>query len=250
MKLFRLLPLFLVVMLSSCSSDDDKTDAPGLNKIRAKAISDAAFSYGAQYALAWRAKAISRSLQEQELVLDRIYNFRGLVMEHNVLPPILQKSDNSLNLSNPNAIRLSDSIIEIIMPARFITTTPSWREYINMEIYQYPQEPDASVLPETPEETALWNKNVSSGWDAGRQQGDNIFMNSLARLNRDYTGMSLFKQLYAQNMISAPFVSTANLGITGNAAKMRLNDQVVRITKPSELKTSLSAQWDPALLPD
>ena len=94
----------------------------------------------------------------------------------------------------------------------------------------------------------LWNKSVKKGWEEGKDQGDYIFMNSLSRLTRDYNGMSLYKKLYSQNMISAPFVSKANLGITGNSAKMRLNDQIVRITKPSELKTNFSKNWKPVLV--
>jgi len=247
MKILRVLPVLATLVFTSCSSDDP-TEAPGLNKIRALAISEAALSYGAQYALAWRASAITKAIESQESTLDKVYNFKGLVMDHNVLPPILHQSDNSMNLSNPNVIRLSDSVIEIIMPARFITTTPSWRNYINMSIYKYPEEPDETVLPKTDEENALWNKSVKKGWEEGKNQGDYIFMNSLARLTRDYNGMSLYKNLYSQNMISAPFVSKANLGITGNSAKMRLNDQIVRITKPSELKTSLSKNWKPVLV--
>ncbi|MBT4803826.1 MAG: type IV secretory system conjugative DNA transfer family protein [Legionellales bacterium] len=247
MKILRVLPVLTTLIFTSCSSDDP-TEATGLNKIRASAISEAAFTYGAQYALAWRASVISKNIEKQDKMLNEVYNFKGLVMDHNVLPPILQKSDNSMNLSNPNVIRLSDSVIEIIMPARFITTTPSWRNYINMSIYKYPEEPDNTVLPKTDEENLLWDKSVKKGWEEGKDQGDYIFMNSLSRLTRDYNGMSLYKKLYSQNMISAPFVSKANLGITGNSAKMRLNDQIVRITKPSELKTNFSKNWKPVLV--
>ena len=171
-------------------------------------------------------------------------------MDHNVLPPILQKSDNSMNIANPNVIRLSDSVIEIIMPARLVTSPPSWQDYINLAIYKYPEEPSTSVLPTNTEEQNLWNKSVKAGWIAGKSQGDQIFLNSLARLTRDFNGMSLYRQLYSQNMITAPFVSKANLGVTGNSAKMRLNDQIVRITKPSELTTAMPKSWNPVLVPN
>ena len=60
--------------------------------------------------------------------------------------------------------------------------------------------------------------------------------------------MSLYRKLYAMHMISAPFVSKANLGITGDTAKMRLNDQVIRITKPSELQPSKAKSWKPVIV--
>ena len=248
MNILRTLSLFTILCLTSCSSDNP-TEAQGLNEIRAKAISEAAVSYGARYALAWRASQIQESIEKHSNVLDNVYNFRALLMDHNVMPPILQKSDNSLNITNPNVIRFSDSVIEIIMPARFVTAPPSWREYINLEIYKYPEEPSNTVLPKDDDEKALWDRAVKKGWIEGKEQGDQIFVNSLSKLTRDYNGMSLYRQLYMQNMITAPFVSKANLGITGSTAKMRLNDQIVRITKPSELTTNHPRSWKPVIVP-
>jgi defect-in-organelle-trafficking protein DotC len=249
MKILRTLAVTLPLVLASCSSDDNPVEAHGLNNIRATAISEAAVSYGAQYALAWRASTIQKTLVKHTETLDNVYNFRALLMDHNVMPPILQKSDNSLNISNPNVIRLSDSVIEIIMPARFVTTPPTWHDYVNLEIYKYPEDPSTSVLPKDDEEKELWDKYVRKGWIEGKDQGDQIFINSLNKMTRDFNGMSLYRQLYAQNMITAPFVSKANLGITGNSAKMRLNDQIVRITKPSELTTSTPKSWKPVIVP-
>lgn len=237
------------MLLSACSNNDE-VSAKGLNKIRASAISETAVAYGAQYALAWRAKDIDKEVASQEKLLDKIYNFNVVVMDQNVLPPVLQKSDNSLNLSTPNAIRLSDSVIEIIMPARFITTPPSWRDYIVMDMFKKPEIPDSSVLPETEEERVLWDTNIKKGWSAGKAQAEYIFEEAIARLNRDFNGMSLYRTLYSQNMISAPFVSKADLGITGNGVKMRLGDKVVRITKPSELQINSTETWQPILLED
>ena len=250
MKILRTLPIAIAIALTGCSSSTSNTvDAQGLNKIRATAITEAAVSYGAQYALAWRASTIQSSIDQHSNTLDSIYNFNSLIMDHNVMPPIIQKSDNSMNITNPNVIRLSDSVIEIIMPARFVTTPPTWHEYINLAIYKYPEEPSETVLPQNDEEKALWDKAVKKGWIEGKEQGDQIFIDSLHKLTRDFNGMSLYRQLYEQNMISAPFVSKANLGITGNTAKMRLNDKIVRITKPSELNPNNAKSWKPALIP-
>ena len=247
MKLVRLSILTLAAFISACSNNDE-SEAQGLNKIRATAIQEAALTYGARYALSWRARSIERDLNEHSLDLDKIFNFRELVMDNHVMPPILQKSDDSFNLSNPNAIRLSDSVIEIIMPARFVTTTPTWLDYLNFSMYQKPDEPDDTVLPKTSEEKAYWDKYVKLGWDQGKAQADDIFLRSLMRLTRDFNGMSLYRKLYTMHMISAPFVSKANLGITGDTAKMRLNDQVIRITKPSELQPSKAKSWKPVIV--
>jgi hypothetical protein len=62
MKILRTLAVTLPLVLASCSSDDNPVEAHGLNNIRATAISEAAVSYGAQYALAWRASTIQKTL--------------------------------------------------------------------------------------------------------------------------------------------------------------------------------------------
>ena len=48
-------------------------------------------------------------------------------------------------------------------------------------------------------------------------------------------------------MISKPFVSKVNLGVTGDTKKMRVNDQVIRITSHSNLKLN-SKKWQPIII--
>ena len=66
------------------------------------------------------------------------------------------------------------------------------------------------------------------------------------RLKRDYTGMVLYRTLLAQNMISSPAVSKADLGVTGDANSLRINDQIMRITADSTLNPD-SKLWQPVL---
>ncbi len=54
--------------------------------------------------------------------------------------------------------------------------------------------------------------------------------------------MILYRKLLAQNIVSPPFVSRADLGITGGGDRLRINDQVLRITAVSELKPN-SKVW-------
>ena len=72
MKLIQLSILTLAAFISACSSNDE-SEAQGLNKIRATAIQEAALTYGAQYALAWRARSIERDLHKHDLDLDKIF---------------------------------------------------------------------------------------------------------------------------------------------------------------------------------
>jgi defect-in-organelle-trafficking protein DotC len=59
-------------------------------------------------------------------------------------------------------------------------------------------------------------------------------------------GMSIYRTLLAKNMVSAPFVAKAKLGITGNETALRINDQVLRITATANLQPNAKG-WQAAL---
>jgi defect-in-organelle-trafficking protein DotC len=56
----------------------------------------------------------------------------------------------------------------------------------------------------------------------------------------------MYQKLRAQNIVSAPFVATTNLGVTGGGAKLNVNDQVLRIMALPALQPN-SSRWRPIL---
>jgi defect-in-organelle-trafficking protein DotC len=217
----------------------------GISHLRLRAIKDTAFGVGAQAGLAWRAQQIDQILQNQVASLDQVFNFRGLILSHNIQPPVLAEAQNTLHVNDPNTIRLADQTYRILRPARFITAPLTWREYLWLD-YKKPENPDGSLLPRTKEEREVWNEYVIRGWRLGIDQANEIFAANLGRLQRDVKGMVLYRKLLAQNMVSPPFVAKADLGITGGGREMRINDQVLRITAQSELNPD-SKIWRPAV---
>ena len=163
-----------------------------------------------------------------------------------VVPPVIEESILSFNIANNNEIRLADKEIKIIKQARFVTTPPTWRDYIFIS-YQKPKVPSLAILPHNKDETSVWQSAVTTGWQQGVEQAHQNFETALRYLNRDYIGMSTYYTLLAQNMVSPPITATTNLGVTGDAMSMRIGDQVMRITAPALLKTKFSSKWNPAL---
>lgn len=216
------------------------------SQIRTKALEDTAMSLGAQGGLAFASDAINARLKKDRWYLETIYNFNGMMLSHGVLPPVLVEGNNSLNLADPNTIRVSDKTYKIVQQARFATTPPNWREYIWMT-YTKPELPNHVLLPRTSEERDIWRKAVKRGWEKGIEQASSIFQQSLARLKRDYSGMMLYRKLLQQNMVSAPYVSKTELGVTGDGSDMRINDQVLRITELPKLQTD-SNGWKPVVV--
>jgi defect-in-organelle-trafficking protein DotC len=226
------------VRVDPLAPGNSKTD---LSNLRVKSLQDSAMSIGAQGGLAWASEQINQRMNQDRKYLDTIFNFDAMVLSHGVIPPVLEAGDNSLNLDDPNTIRVADRTYKIVQQARFATTPPNWREYLWMT-YAKPQLPDKSLLPKNSYEQKIWKEGIRSGWEKGIAQSYTIFQQNLARLKRDYRGMMLYRKLLQERMISPPFVARTELGVTGNGSDMRINDQVLRIVELPKLQTN-SSGW-------
>lgn len=259
-KLLTIALILSTVLLAACSGDDpndpreliriaglSSTKVKGNNGFRIKILKETATCVGAQAGLVWRAEEIDCLLKDQSASLEKVYNFRALLLRDHVLPPVLSEGRQSLNLPSLETVRAADQVFRIIRPPRFVTVAPNWREYLWLS-FKKPEDPSASLLPKDRHEAAMWNCFVKRGWDKGIEQANAIFIANLERLNRDYMGMVLYHRLYAQNMISAPFVAKADLGVTGDEHEMRINDRIMRIAATSRLNTD-HTNWHAAVWP-
>ncbi|KTC96531.1 defect in organelle trafficking lipoprotein DotC [Legionella geestiana] len=216
-----------------------------MSKIREMALRETALSLGAQAALAARAKEIDEQLNKQARRLDTIFDFNALVLEHNVLPPVLLEGRNTLNLADTQTIRVSDRTYKVSKQARFVTTPPNWRQYLWMD-YKKPEYPNVTLLPKTRAERQLWCHYIEKGWKNGIEQANTILEESVARIKEDFAGMILYRKLLAMNMVSAPFVSHTDLGVTGDANEIHIDDRVLRITALPALNVN-SEEWRAAV---
>lgn len=221
---------------------------PSMGRIREMGLKETALSLGAQSGLAARAKKIDDELVKQQRRLDEIFNFNALVIEHNILPPVLLEGRNTLNLADAQTIRISDRTYKVAKQARFITTPPNWRSYLWMD-FKTPEMPNITLLPKTREECELWAHYVERGWKNGVEQADVILEEGIARIKEDFKGMILYRKLLAMNMISPPFVSHLDLGVTGDEDEIRIDDRVLRITALPALNAN-SNEWRAAVAKD
>ena len=211
------------------------------SQIRNKALEEIALGVGAQGGLASAAKDINDHLIQDKNHLDALFNFNGMMLSHGVLPPVLTQGDNSLNLADPDTIRIADRTYKIVKQARFATVPPTWRDYLWLA-YNKPEMPDKSLMPTNAEERRIWRKAIKLGWERGVQQAYNIFQQNLSLLKRDFTGMILYRKLLQQGMVSPPYVAKTEFGVTGNNDELRVNDAMLRITEHPHLQTN-SQHW-------
>ncbi len=242
-----------MIVLSSlvigCSDQIYDNEPGALTVSQTQGLSDAALAFGAQSGLAWQSARINKYIESHSAELDQVYNFNRLILADNLMPPVIQDSRNNYHQDNYDTVRLADRVIEIVIPASFVTTPPTWRDYIKLH-YLHPAIPHTAVLPKDNPQRLVWDAKVSEGWHNGTEQANIIFEEALGRLNRDITGMALYRSLLAQGMISKPYTSTAKLGVTGDANHMRLNDQIIRVTAASELNINRDKHWKPAVVVD
>ena len=215
----------------------------GLTGLRYIAIRDTALSLGARGGLAHRSNQINAELKQDARYLERVFNFNAMLLDDNVLPPILIEGRDTLDQASSDIIRLSDRQYIILYQARFVTTAPHWREYLWLD-FAKPELPDASLLPKDDNEERVWERYISEGWESGIQQANAIFQENLGRIKRDYQGMVKYRTLLAQGIVSAPFVARTEMGITGNSDEIAVNDRILRITAMPAFETN-GAKWDP-----
>ncbi|HET9843241.1 MAG TPA: type IV secretory system conjugative DNA transfer family protein [Gammaproteobacteria bacterium] len=216
-----------------------------ISGLRHYALRDTALSLGARGGLAWRASQIRGEVYRHERKLDLIFNFYGLILDDNVLPPVLIEGRQTLDQPQDDTLRIADRAYVIIQQARFVTAPPNWRDYLKMD-YAPPDLPDRSLLPRNAAEKSVWERYIREGWQAGIVQANTIFLENLGRLKRDYEGMIRYHTLLAQGMVTKPFVARMELGITGDEDEMAVNDRILRITvKPS---FALNGKWKPEIV--
>lgn len=228
--------------LANLTKDDVRPEfGDSANSIRMGALRDTALSIGARGGLAWRSKQINDELDEQAPYLDNILSFNSLMIGENMVPPILVEAQNNLNLDSSNSLTISDVAYRIVRPARLSTTPPNWREYLIMNVSE-PENPDGTLLPNTPEERELWVQYLHEGWNEGVKQAQWIYEDNLARAKRDYEGMIRYHILLAQNKVTQPTMTSNELGITGGGDSLSIGVQTYNIESAASLNPE-SGAW-------
>ncbi len=217
--------------------------------IRKDALKEAAVSLGARGGLAWRSFAIRDELETRARYLDKVYDFRQLLIAapsgFMIEPPIINESYNSLLIeAGGQTAAVSDRIYNIINNAKIVSTPRTWRTYLERSWGEVQPPPDI-LRPENEEERAIWVELVTKGWEQGVQQANEIFEEDLNRMNADFMGMIRYRKLLTQGMVSPPYALQVDRGVTGGGDEMRIGDRAVQITGVPELMTGFE-EWKPA----
>jgi len=217
--------------------------------IRLEAVREAALSYGARGGLAWRTFHIKRDLEAHGVYMDKVFDFRqllipapsGLLIE----PPIISETINSMIISGSGQeAAVADRVYNINRNARIVSTSRSWRNYLEREWGNVMPPPDI-LRPNNEGERARWIEWIHEGWEKGVNQANEIFEQDLNQLTAHYQGMVRYRMLLAQGMVSPPYALQVDRGVTGGGDKMLVGDRAVEITGKPELIPGTES-WQPA----
>ncbi|MDX1922123.1 MAG: type IV secretory system conjugative DNA transfer family protein [Alphaproteobacteria bacterium] len=230
--------------------DDDEHEEEAKKKIgvqiRVDALKEAALSYGARGGLAWRTFQIQRRLAENEGNISKIFNFGNLLIAAPsglmIEPPVVTEAQKAviINSGGQNAA-VADRVYRINRNARIVTAPKNWRAYLERD-WGRVEPPPSALVPKNEEELLHWRRQLALGWEEGIKQADDIFQADLDRLNTDYLGMVRYRELLAQGIITPPYATQEDRGVTGGGSEMRIGDRGLVITGPSQFNPK-SERW-------
>lgn len=227
-------------------------------KIRRDSMREAAISYGARGGLAFRTKEIMEELKKNEAALDKVYNFRRLLIKAPsnmfIEPPIISEALNNFLVSpSGDEAAVADTVYHISRQARIVSSPRNWRQYLE-RVWDVVVPPPDILIPETEAERKAWRVWVREGWFEGVAQANETFQADLNRLIADFEGQVRYRMLLTQNKVSVPYATLVDRGVSGNqeetlvgnkpmnvTTEMRVGDRAIRITQPVTLRTDYAA---------
>lgn len=191
-------------------------------------------------------KKINELLERRSSHFEKLYNFRVLLIEGNLIPPVVVKAKNVYENMGDDSFRTVSSIYRIRKPAKVSYNSPNWRDYLmaDWELIDMPFLPN-ELKPKNSKEKNIWKEYVSQGYEKGVAHARNLMSLMLARLNEDFNGMVLAHRLYELNMIEFSTLTSMNKGAVVTAKEININDKVVKLNSNDVFKSP--ENWKPMI---
>ncbi len=232
---------------------DKSQTSDGGGEMRLGALQQAALSYGARGGLAAESYAINIILLQYQGILDRTFNFSNMVTAISnggtlMVPPIVTEAQMAFALSpGGQTAKETDKVYEITQEARLASAPPNWRAYLVRD-WAAPTKPPNDLMPRTVDEANEWTAWVAQGWALGQQQGVQIFLDDLSRLQNDYVGMLRYQVLLRSGVVRPPVTTYADQSVSGGRDLMLIDNQVIRIVNQPGLNPN-SRDWQSSFVP-
>lgn len=206
--------------------------------MRPSAIREAAQLVTFQTAIAWRYRQLVGQTEAHSAVMDTAFNFAPLMLtqgEALIMPPLLTRAGASMRIEDAETATAAKTTYELLEPARYVAVVPNWREFLMVDDFPEPEQPNPAVLPQNNEERAIWRTAVREAWAQGLAEADQLYADNVSRMVRSYRGVMLYHLLTAQHLLSRVNTASADLGMrqSDNGNKLNIGQSMYRITAPS-----------------
>ena len=246
----QVIPITIVILglLTGCQSQDfddqSLTDVMNLSAsnvqqateieaLRYEMLRDAALTYSSQLSFEKYAKVINQELEYHQQSLNKAFNFQPLVLENDIVPPVILEASKSISKPQHDTVIIADKTFEIYKNAYFQTSPLTWRDYLFIS-HAKPSLPDKSLLPKNNIEQEVWSDYTKIGWNAGYEQAYTTLRGNLKQLVREYQGMVNYHRLLVQGIVTTPTVNMEEHGVVSSDNILNVNQRVLTIDKPSE----------------
>lgn len=169
--------------------------------------------------------------------LEQRYNFGALMIAPGVAPPVITEVTRGIEKRSDRYLILTLGAFEIVRPARLVTVTPSWRDYLVLKVPVGAA--GANVARSNgPAEKKVYDAAYHDGRIIGGQEARAAFEDAMGRLRRDYDGMKRYQELARTGAISVPVVGTSKerFKITNGGKRAIVGEKTVRLVVNSKFK--------------
>jgi len=211
-----------------------KKSADKRHTARMKVLGDTARTLGFQEGFKWQYQLLMDEAEKREDRFAKIFDFRRLLIDNRVLPPVIRWSGPAMRLESDSYATEVEAQYRIVAPARIVSNPPSWRDYIEVEAEVL--RPADEILPATSAEADVWKEMIHEGWGEGVEHARTVFEMSMTRLVSDFRGILRFKMLADKGLVSVPVLAQGDLGVQVGDNVLNVDQKTFRITVPAEFK--------------
>ncbi len=160
--------------------------------------------------------------------LNQRFNFRGLMIQQYVIPPVITRINNVQEASG-QLLYFSDSSYEIVKDARLSMDAPNWQQFMILPIQPIAAPQGLSV--ESAKEKQAWREGVQTGWYAGINEARRGFITGWNILNRDFGGMQRYHAMAKQGIVSLPDLQTevSRWRVTEGGTRAHQSERTLRL---------------------
>lgn len=224
--------------LQSLKSKSTRNLSAEARALRPKAIAETGHRVGVQEGFVWRYKQILAMLEKRKHELDTVFDFAPLLLHGGtVMPPVITRADAFTEISDENKMTRVGSSYKILKPARFLSTEPSWRDYLLVPEGALRVEPiHTGILPQNSKESKIWQESIDEGWKRGAEHAEDMFDRGVNKLLVDLRGLIQYKILERDGYVSIPKIARGHYAIRVGSRDLEFDQEIFRITEESAFK--------------